>query len=1204
MKKIFLGFLAFFLSATMFAAPRTAEQAAQIAAEFTNSQPQFTHVRKSVRNASNLRLAHTVAKPASTEAALYIFNQPDNNGWVMISADDNARTILGYSTEGAFNASNIPSNLRFWLDYYAERIAVAQPTASKVKKATAATYDPVAPLLGGIKWGQDAPYNDQCPLDTYDNTRCASGCVATAAAQIMYFWKWPAQGKGSKKYTWTNEAGTSGTEDVTFSSFTYEWDKMIDNYSLGGYTSAQASAVALLMYHVGVSCEMEYGGDAVGGSGAFTKDMRNGLVNNFSYKSSASFVETGSTTVPSTLPATFAAELKTGRPILMGGSTKNNEGHEFVCDGVDKDGLFHINWGWDGMSNGFFALSALDPDQQGTGGASSGQGFSRYVDYVTKIQPDKTSESLTSLAVSPASINLKINEKQQVTPVFTPALATNRAMYWSSEDATIATVTCDGVVVGVAPGTTNIVATSYDGTKKGSCAVTVSNEEYTGQALVVDFAMAKYDSSNSLPWTLKVYDQTTEEPWINFYFKSGSTNKIAGTYDLTGTTYYWPDASNDNKVITSTSGTLSITLVGVKDGANGCNTYLIQASFEGDDLELYSVNAVLEVCAENKSGSAITLQDALPVNIKWVANGTDFESTVVNNNKVTLPATNPDDCSVDKIFVGWCADDSYEHATDAPTFVKNGDAITADASFYAVYATPEGGGSAATEVASVTFKQTSDGSKELTVDGDFYDIISAHNGISSFSGSKVYEGAKGAKLGSSKSVGSITMNISTASVSKVIVNASQYGTDVGKIKVTIGDTELDAQSPANGLEFTPSTPINTSKIIISTTEKRAYVASISVISGNSSYVDYTTVCGPPAPKYAITCEATTNGTLATNPAAEAAAGRTVSIIVTPDEHFQLEDIYVKDEDDNDVEIQSTGYTFSFIMPAKAVTVSGSFVQQPKYTVAFYSDGTEISSADYFKGEIAAKPADPSSGCTECTFAGWWTEELPADNTEEKAWITNFSVGGDQDYYAIFSSTKGGSGVSEIASVTFKTAAADQGTALSNTTDIREDLVDSEFGIVAYSGSKLYAGKEGAKIGAKAGSGSITLTLDDEVAVSKVIVNGSKYGSDTGKLRVKAGTTELGSKSPAKNLEYEASTPVETDKIIVETTSKRAYVSSITIIAGSLGTTYYSSIIDCTPPTAIDHIETNTQNAIKRIENGQLVIIMDGKKFNAFGQTIE
>ena len=121
------------------------------------------------------------------------------------------------------------------------------------------------------------------------------------------------------------------------------------------------------------------------------------------------------------------------------------------------------------------------------------------------------------------------------------------------------------------------------------------------------------------------------------------------------------------------------------------------------------------------------------------------------------------------------------------------------------------------------------------------------------------------------------MNISTASVSKVIVNASQYGTDVGKIKVTIGDTELDAQSPANGLEFTPSTPINASKIIISTTEKRAYVASISVISGNSSYVDYTTVCGPPAPKYAITCEATTNGTLATNPAAEAAAGRTVSL---------------------------------------------------------------------------------------------------------------------------------------------------------------------------------------------------------------------------------------------------------------------------------------------------------------------------------------
>lgn len=1202
MKKIFLGFLAIFLSATMFAAPRTAEQAAQIAAEFTNSQPQFTHVRKAVRNASNLRLAHTVAKPASTEAALYVFNQPDNSGWVMISADDNARTILGYSTEGAFNASNIPANVRFWLDYYAERIAVAQPS-SKIKKATAATYNPVAPLLGGIKWGQDAPYNDQCPLDTYDNTQSASGCVATAAAQIMYFWKWPAQGKGSKKYTWTNDAGTTGTEDVTFSSATYEWDKMIDNYSLGGYTTAQASAVALLMYHVGVSCEMTYGGDAVGGSGAYTNNMRDGLVNNFKYKSSASFTETGSTTVPSTLPATFAAELKKGRPILMGGETKSREGHEFVCDGVDKDGLFHINWGWDGMSNGFFVLTALDPDQQGTGGAASGQGFSRYVDYVIKIEPDKDSESLTSLSISPASLNLSINEKKQLAPVFTPALATNRAMYWSTEDASIATVTCDGVVVGVAPGTTNIVATSYDGSKKASCPVTVSSDVYTGQQLIVDFAKAKYDSSNSLPWALTVYDQAKQEPWVKFYFKSGSTNKIAGTYDLGSSTYYWPDASNDNKVITSTSGTLSITLVGVKDGANGCNTYLIQASFEGDDLELYTVNTVLEVCAENKNGNAITLQDALPVDIKWVANGSDFESTVVNNNQVTLPATNPDDCAADKIFVGWCADENYEHATDAPTFVHNGDAITADASFYAVYATSDGGGGVATEVASVTFKQTSDGSKEITMDGDFYSIISAHNGVSSFSGSKVYEGAEGAKLGSSKSAGSITMNISTASVSKVIVNASRYGTDVGKIKVTIGDTELDAQSPSNGLEFTPSTAITTSKIIISTTEKRTYIASISVISGNSSYVDYTTVCGPPAPKYAITCEATTNGTLATNPAAEAAAGRTISIIATPAEHYQLESLSVKDEDDNEIEVQSTGYTNSFIMPAKGVIISGSFVQQPKYTVTFYSDGTAVSSAQYFKGEIAAKPADPSSGCTECTFVGWWTEELPADNKEEKAWITNFSVGGDQDYYAIFSTTKGGSGVAEIASVTFKTAGSDSGTALDNTTDIRTDLVQSEFGIVAYSGSKLYAGKEGAKIGAKSSSGSITLTLDDEVAVSEVIVNGSKYGSDGGQLKVTAGDEALGSQSPAKNLKFTATTPVETDKIIVATTSKRAYVSSITIMAGTLGTTYYSSIIDCTP-TAIDDIETNEKTAIKRIENGQLVIIMDGIKYNVFGQTIE
>ena len=186
--------------------------------------------------------------------------------------------------------------------------------------------------------------------------------------------------------------------------------------------------------------------------------------------------------------------------------------------------------------------------------------------------------------------------------------------------------------------TTRIIATTYDGSKTGFCTVTASNEAYTGIQLVVDEAMAKYDSDYSLPWALKVYDKTTEEPWINFNFSSGSSNKIAGIYDLGSSTYYWPDASNDNKIITSVSGTLIVTLVGEKDGASGCNTYHIQANFEADDLNTYSVNATLEVCAKNANNNAITLTDVLPIAVTGVTVSPDTK-TININEKFTLTAT-------------------------------------------------------------------------------------------------------------------------------------------------------------------------------------------------------------------------------------------------------------------------------------------------------------------------------------------------------------------------------------------------------------------------------------------------------------------------------------------------------------------------------------------------------------------------------------
>ena len=123
MKRFDLCIMALAMSIAMSAATRSVDEAAEIAAQFTNRLSQQSHMLRAPREAVDMSLAHLIRKPESDEAAIYIFNQADNNGFVMVSADDNAVTILGYSDESGFDANHIPANVQWWLEYYAERVA-------------------------------------------------------------------------------------------------------------------------------------------------------------------------------------------------------------------------------------------------------------------------------------------------------------------------------------------------------------------------------------------------------------------------------------------------------------------------------------------------------------------------------------------------------------------------------------------------------------------------------------------------------------------------------------------------------------------------------------------------------------------------------------------------------------------------------------------------------------------------------------------------------------------------------------------------------------------------------------------------------------------------------------------------------------------------------------------------------------------------
>ena len=382
-----------------FAAPRSVQQAQQIAGRFvvsSNATPiqRIQRATNAATPSQPMRLAYTQQQAHSTTPALYVFNAPDH-GYVLVSADDHTRVILGYSDTDIFNPDSIPDNLRFWLCMYADEIASlpdetssqipAPPTRVAAAKQT--TYPTIEPLLGDIAWGQDEPYNNLCP--TLNGTRCVTGCVATAAAQIMYYHKYPAQGTGSNSYTWNNK-----TLSADFNT-TYDWDNMLPTYKSSD-VSVHADAVAKLMYHVGVSCNMNYGLNKDGGSGSNNSSMSQALIQNFKY-------DKGIRTLPkdymdeTDMLLWIANDLSANRPIFMSGRTINDEGHAFVLDGMQSNGFVHINWGWNGYCNSYFAISALTPEDQGTGGAASGNGYTESVTAYIGIQPDVNGDAIPTI---------------------------------------------------------------------------------------------------------------------------------------------------------------------------------------------------------------------------------------------------------------------------------------------------------------------------------------------------------------------------------------------------------------------------------------------------------------------------------------------------------------------------------------------------------------------------------------------------------------------------------------------------------------------------------------------------------------------------------------------------------------------------------------------------------------------------------------
>ncbi len=384
-------FVAVFLLSTiaLWAKPVNVDEAKNIAYQFLSSNPSGSKPEKMKRvlSQSSLTLAYEV-KAQGGNSNLFVFNQGDN-GFVVVAGDDCVSPILGYSDAGAFEEENMPAGFRHWLEScnrYIEKAAngdVKREDVSMTRAQSRSYASYITPLLGDIAFHQQDPYNSQCPIVYGERT--IVGCVAISMGQIMTYYQWPKQGQGSYSYTTETEYLNVSADFNT----TYDWKNILHNYDYENYNSTQKNAVSKLLFHCGVSVNMDYGID---GSGTSDIYVPKAMTEYFSYDKGMQ-VHYRATYNFNDWKNLIKEELNEDRPIIYCGQSEVG-GHAFNCDGYDSNDYFHINWGWGGYYNGYYDLRYLDYED------NEQSAYNRSHSIVTGIKPDKGdgTETQTPLA--------------------------------------------------------------------------------------------------------------------------------------------------------------------------------------------------------------------------------------------------------------------------------------------------------------------------------------------------------------------------------------------------------------------------------------------------------------------------------------------------------------------------------------------------------------------------------------------------------------------------------------------------------------------------------------------------------------------------------------------------------------------------------------------------------------------------------------
>ena len=388
MRKILLLFSLFLMTLVAWGEPIDRNEALKQANAFLSS--------KGIPVRQSLDMAYAQpGKAAEARSLYYVFNVGNDKGFVIVAGDDAVSPILAYADRGDFSEREMAPAAKAMLESYAQQIEMIQQDPS-LSVAAATSYAAIAPMVES-QWNQSEPYNYMCPTIEGEPGRSVTGCVATAMAQIIYYHKHPVeQTKAIPAYELSSRYVIPGADPVTLN-----WDAMQLTYTGSeAEDDPSALAVAQLMVLCGKSVKMSYSSSA---SGAASESVPAALKEYFDYDGAAHMVYRDEY-ANADWEKMIYDELAAKRPVYLSGTSVSGTsvvGHAFVCDGYDGEGLFHINWGWGGMSDGYFRLTLLNPSDHGTGGNNGSGGYNLDQGAIIGIQPNQggTSQEVAQMTL-------------------------------------------------------------------------------------------------------------------------------------------------------------------------------------------------------------------------------------------------------------------------------------------------------------------------------------------------------------------------------------------------------------------------------------------------------------------------------------------------------------------------------------------------------------------------------------------------------------------------------------------------------------------------------------------------------------------------------------------------------------------------------------------------------------------------------------